>query len=200
MYLKILALAIFANFTLIGENAPLTIDKNIQTDYQPTFLLPLDVSGKPFYILSVSIPKGFKPLQPLDQFGSPEQTMIEYIPLNESSNDWSEIITVNKFIGRKIKAGILTDTLKMQLLANNEKGKILSSNSTIEKSIEHVSFFMQYVYQNKQEVLGVSFFSGPYDAAGVQYTIRPKGNQTIDDAVKEIKTFFNNNTQMITTN
>ncbi|MBA3603820.1 MAG: hypothetical protein H0W50_09330 [Parachlamydiaceae bacterium] len=79
-----LTLTLFASFTLIGEDVKISIDKNITADYQTTFLLPLDVSGKPLYTLSVSIPKGFKPLQLLDQFGSPEQTMIEYIPSNEN--------------------------------------------------------------------------------------------------------------------
>lgn len=41
--------------------------------------------------------------------------MIEYIPESESATSWTEIITVNKLIGKKVPAKLYTDKSKFKL-------------------------------------------------------------------------------------
>jgi len=54
------------------------------------------------------------------------------------------------------------------MIANSKNGKILSENSSKEQSIEKSYFLLSYVHQNRQEIMGASYFSGPYDSAGAQ--------------------------------
>ena len=162
-------LAIFAISPIFG--AELT-EKEIE-GFQPTFLLPIEVA-KQQVNLSVTVPKGYKSLQPLASFNKRDQVMIEYIPQNDSDNNWSEIITVNKFIGQKLSAKSFASILKIQFMSVAKNVKLIEDKSSKEKNIEDAYFLMRYTHQQKQEVIGAKYFSGPYDSAGVQYTVRLK--------------------------
>lgn len=189
-----LGIAMLATFPICAENQAALIEKNSFTDYEKTFLLPINHTQKPFYTLMVTIPKGYKSLQSLEEFGESNGMIIEYIP--QEDTDHSEIITLNKFVGKRIQAINFIEILKQQLLANSKDGTILSKSSFRKKSIEQSHFIMQYIHQNQQEVIGASYFSGPYDSAGVQYTIRLKRNQSINEAIKKIETFFKNHVKL----
>lgn len=195
-YLSLFIAALIPFFITAKENSSIAIEK-INSANQQTFLLPVDHTNKNLYSLSVSLPQGLRPLQSLEEFSSPQASMIEYVPENESSFGSSEIFTVHKFIGRKIDAKALVNHFMMQLLANSQNGKILSKKFTTIKSIEHGYFIMQYRHENRQEVIGAAYYSGPHDTAGAQYTIRLDKNQKIEDAVKKIDLFFNEQVTLI---
>ena len=178
-----LALAVFAITPIFG--AELT-EKEIE-GFQPTFLLPVDVTKQPIN-LSITVPKGYKSLQPL----ASDQVMIEYIPQNDSGNNWSEIITVNKFIGKKISAKTFAGMLKIQLMSAAKGIQLIADTSSKDKNIEEAYFLMRYTNQQKQEIIGAKYFSGPFDAAGVQYTIRLKHDLNAEAAIKKIDDFFKN--------
>ncbi len=186
---------IFAMFAITPIFGAELTEKEIEA-FQPTFLLPIDVTKQPIN-LSVTIPKGYKPLQPLDAFGKREQVMIEYIPQNDSENNWSEIITVNKFIGQKISAKTFAGMVKIQMMSEAKGIKLIADTSSINKNIEEAYFLMRYRTQQKQEIIGAKYISGPFDAAGVQYTIRLKPDLNEDAAIKKIDDFFKNNVQLI---
>lgn len=147
--------------------------------------------------LKVTVPKGYKPLQALDAFSKREQVMIEYIPQNDNENNWSEIITVNKFIGQKISAKTFAAMVKIQMMSAAKGIKLIADISSKDKNIEEAFFLMRYRNQQKQEIIGAKYFSGTFDAAGVQYTIRLKPDLNEEAAIKKIDDFFKNNVQLI---
>jgi len=187
-----LIFAIFAITPIFG--AELT-EKEIE-GFQPTFLLPIDVTKQPIN-LKVTVPKGYKPLQALDAFSKREQVMVEYIPQNDNENNWSEIITVNKFIGQKISAKTFAAMVKIQMMSAAKGIKLIADISSKDKNIEEAYFLMRYRNQQKQEIIGAKYFSGTFDAAGVQYTIRLKPDLSEEAAIKKIDDFFKNNVQLI---
>lgn len=192
MSILYLVLAVFAISPLFGTQL---VEKEIE-GFQPTFLLPVDVTKQPVN-LSVTVPKGYKSLQPLSGFGKREQVMIEYIPQNDSGDNWSEIITVNKFIGQKISAKTFASMLKTQFMSVAKNVKLIEDKSSKEKNIEDAYFLMRYTHQQKQEIIGAKYFSGPFDAAGVQYTIRLNPDLNEEAAIKKIDDFFKNNVQLM---
>jgi|GEM_PF-3368889 len=197
MYIFFLIITALTTLPIFSRESQPAIDKSMAAVDKINFVLPLYSFRNKCSILSVSIPEGYKPLQSLEQFGRREATMIEYIPKEESANEWSKIITLNKLIGKRTQAGIFTNSLKSQVSASSSSRKVLSQGVSKEKMIEKAHFIMQYQYQNRQEVLGAFYFSGPSDLAGVQYTIRLKKDQTVADAVSQIEAFFENQVKCI---
>lgn len=178
-------IALFVTFCGFTEETPNQLfDKTKSSDYAETFLLPIDHSNKPKTTLVVNIPVGFKPVQTLAEFT--KGFMIEYIPQNEVVDHWSEIITVHKFIGMKISATTLVNEVKKQLLLNAKDSKVLQN---INKGPTKSYLLMQYTHEGVQEILSANYFSGPYDCAGVQYTIRVSPQMSRDAALKKIEGF-----------
>lgn len=158
-----------------------------------TFLLPI----KPKLNMRVEIPKEFKPLESLETFSKPETVSIEFIPENQDITDWTEIITVQKFIGRQISAENLTKSIRTRLLSITTNGKILSETNTDKVNYEQSSATFQYEYARNLEVISMQYNSGPDDCVGVQYTIRLKDTTQVEDALKKIDHFFKSNTSIV---
>lgn len=188
-----LAFALFAT-PLFSAPAPSAVMEQRAPSQENghTFQLPLES----YRTLSVSIPPGFKSVQPLAQFDKPEENIIEYIPENATQTTWNELITVNKFVGQKIQAAQFILTLTQELFKDTQQAKIIMVDTTKETTLEHAINIIQYVNRGKQEVSGASYYSGPSDAAGVQFTVRLQEGQTVADAVKRIQDFFRNNTKV----
>src|SRR5690349_2642144 len=107
-----LAFALFASFPLFGAEASSAVMERTTTQASGhTFQLPLESYQK----FTVIIPAGFKSVQPLAQFDSPDAKIIEYIPENATQTTWNELITVNKFVGEKIQAAQFILTLTQEL-------------------------------------------------------------------------------------
>ena len=56
------------------------LKKESLAGYQHRFMLPVDHTQTPQYNLMCTIPRGFKSLQSLEEFGRPTSYMIEYTP------------------------------------------------------------------------------------------------------------------------
>lgn len=164
------------------------------TKYQPAFLLPIDWSKKDHLNLSITIPENFKPVQPLSSWK--DLDVIEFIPKNEVVEQWSEIITIQKIINKGISASSLASIILDGFSKTNPTHVI--SKESVNKGYEESSFFIDYTYDNKLEVLGAKYLSGPFDIAGVQYAIRLKNKESQDAAIEKIKDFFNENLAVIT--
>lgn len=168
--------------------------ENLDKLEAPIFLLPVDHIHKPVSNLRVTLPKAFSSIQSLENFALPDQIMIEYIPNGESPDNWSEIITIHKFIGRKLQAYPFLKLLKKELASKTIENKVISFDPLKEGAhIERAELIMEYMANNQREVIGALYYSGPFDAAGVQYTIRLNEKMTEEKAVNKISTYFKDN-------
>jgi len=149
------------------------------------FELPINWNTSSHYELEVTIPSGFNSLQGFDDWD--KAILIEFVPEGEDGENWKEIITINKFIGKNIEAGIFVDLLQKQLTPTVENVKVLEKTKEKFPGYEKATLFLSYDYQNKHEILGLQYFSGPNDCIGVQYTIRSKNDQ---QAMAKITSFF----------
>jgi hypothetical protein len=162
----------------------------IPEDYKASFVLPIAKNR----VLSVSIPEGYKSLQPASVWD--KAPLIEFIPNDGSTASlWSEIITIQKLIGRGISADKMTSLL-MQQLSQAVKTTLLFKESS-KNGYQMVYFALKYTHNGRQEILGAKYLSGPHDCEGVQYTIRLKYGQSEADALQKIKTFFDQNLKVI---
>jgi len=160
------------------------------------FVLPIDHTVQPLCSLAVTVPKKYKPLQPLESFSPAQSRMIEFIP--ESENDpygWSEIITINKYLGSRTSADLFMNRILRSMISKMEECRVLVHSSSKEGAVEEARFLIQYKLRGQQEVLGVVYFSGPYDCVGMQYTVRPKAGQSVADAVFQVEAFLKKNCQ-----
>lgn len=158
-----------------------------------TLLLPINWSSSSHIDLSVEIPENYVPLQPFDDWENLE--LIEFVPQGENGDNWSEIITVHKLRGRRISAIHLANLLKGQFIKSS-KATILFEDSSKE-GYETATLFLKYPNEDKTEVIGAKYFSGPYDCEGVQYTIRLSSQQSITEVTQKINNFFTKNLRVI---
>lgn len=160
------------------------------------FELPVNWSVSPKYNLEVTIPSGYTSLQPFDSWSDKTTTLIEFVPKGETGEDWSEIISINKFIGSKVNASDFAEALKKRMLASVENGKVLDLKKEKKPSYTFSAFFLSYDLNGKHEMMGARYFSGPDDLVGVQYTIRPDQEMSDKEALAKIKTYFTSSTSV----
>jgi hypothetical protein len=167
----------------------------LQEQQKVTVLLPISWSAPSQCNLSVTIPEGFRSIQPLATWN--ESTLIEFIPEGESGDNWSEIITLNKLIGQRIPATQITSYLEKTLPTKSTNFKVIASS--VEKTSSYLRSNLEVSYENagRHEVLSCRYYSGPYDCAGIQYTIRPKSDQTDEQTLAKIEAFFEANIQIV---
>jgi hypothetical protein len=156
------------------------------------FELPINWTSDPKINLEVSIPETFHSLQPMDQWKDAE--LIEFVPNGEEGENWSEIITINKYIGDKIDASTFVSLLKDQLLKKIENGKVLEESSTREENYTKATLSLSYDEKGGHEILSLQYFSGPFDCVGLQYTIRSARDQ---EALEKIQNYFKMNTKVV---
>ncbi len=165
--------------------------------HKVTLLMPINWTIQEHHNLAISIPEGFQSLQPLDQFGDAKSTLIEFIPDNETANDWNRSITVSKYIGSKLSASRIADALKTQISKQARNVRVLEYNVTKGQFFEKAIFALSYDYHAKHEVIAGQYFSGPCDLTGVQYTLRTTRGQSDASALDEIHSFFNEQVQVM---
>lgn len=163
---------------------------------QRTFVLPVNWAVTPKYGMVVTIPQGFKPLQPDGELSSSAE-LLEYVPEGQDGNNWTEIISISKYIGKNIPAIKLVGEIKSQMLAKVTNSKVWVETNSTKPNYVQATLGIAYDYQGKREVMGAQYISGPYDCVGVQYTIRPNLGLTDEAATKIIETFFKANLQVV---
>ena len=203
MRLPIYILAFIATFPIFADQSK-TAAENIQ-NYQMNLLLPVDHTSNPKYNVSLQMPKDFKPIQPVESFL--HVSSIEYIPKTDTPNNWSEIITGLKHLNVRVTAKTFTDLMKQRVMQVDKASRVLSTshttisakNSTITKSEIFIKYTMAKASYNtgeREEILGMVYYSGPLDCAGVQYTIHLKPGQSADEAIKKMQNFFDQNVKL----
>lgn len=166
--------------------------QNLQ-EYQLSFMLPINWSSEGKCNLAVTIPEGYRSLQKESSWQN--SSIIEFIPQGEADYEWSEIITINKFIGKKITAEEMISALKSTF--ERVKGKTWREKSSKEKFYTLAELEASYNFQGKPELVGCRYYSGPNDCVGVQYAIRSKRGQSDEELMKKIQTFLDTNTEII---
>lgn len=78
----------------------------IDSEAHIRFQLPINWVSSPKYNLEVSIPPGFISLQPFQVWSDEKTNLIEFVPKGEDGENWTEIISIDKHIGKKISADI----------------------------------------------------------------------------------------------
>lgn len=161
------------------------------------FILPIDWTTPYKYDLVVSIPEGFRSLQSIEDMLKESTSLIEFIPKDEEDDSWTQIITVNRFIGKKITAEYFSNFLKNSMLAKVSNGKVWLDTATDHAAYHQTTLGLTYDFLGKHEVMGAQYYSGPYDCAGVQYTIRPGSTLSDKQAIEKIKDYFKTGLEVI---
>lgn len=176
--------------------ACLSSSLSLKADEEKTlsFLLPVNWVFPNKINLMVTIPENFVSVQPMDAWM--DSPLIEFIPKGEDVNAWSQIITVNKFIGKQYSAVDLTDMILKNLIEKTSRNEVWSNKKSDETAYKTASFGLTYVFDDKKEVIGAHYYSGPYDCVGVQYTIRPKKDSSENATIDTITSYFDNNVRI----
>ncbi len=175
----------------------------IPKDYKVTFLLPINWGPSSTQQgstanqcnLSVTIPEGYQAIQPQSSWEN--VSLIEFIPKGETADHWSETISIHKIIGKRLQADQIVDFLKKNIIANTQQPKELFYKVSKEPKYLFAKLGLSYILKNTREVLVCRYYSGPSDCVGIQYTIRPKKEESTESVVKKIEHFFDTNTQLM---
>lgn len=160
------------------------------------FILPVDWTSERKINLEVQIPQGYYPLQKVSEWDKEKNAFIEFVPSNENGDTWTNIVTINQFIGQKIKAGHFMELLKKQMLSNLDNGTVLSEGKEDGAFYQKAFFVMSYDYEGSHEVIGAVYYSGPIDCVGVQYTVRVKDSSNDQEAAQKIENYFKSMTRV----
>ncbi len=189
-------IAVTATSTLMASKPEVDISEK-----ELTLMLPVDVTNpkKKICNLFVHVPKGYKPLQDLGSFSNVSDfSMIEFIPKKESLRNFSEIVTVNKYIGR----GFSADKFGMSVI----EGLLKSHKCTVlQKEITNRKYpilqcIIKYEIDGEEEIVGFKYVSGPYDCAGAQYMIRLKKKDDQKAAIEKINNFISQQVMLLEVN
>lgn len=148
----------------------------------------------------VAIPDDFRPLQPTEL--STKIGFVEFVKQNKSKDRWTQSIATHTLPQKSIQARQATDYIKKSIFARQthpaEQDVVI-----LEESQEHTAHYdkskliILYTNNKYKELLYAYYISGPFDCAGIQYTLQINGQTTEKDAVQMINTFVMNNTELV---
>lgn len=168
------------------EYAPLTLES-----FQANPLLPLNWTVTPKLNLEVTIPQTFTPIPSYTNWLLEDVSSIGFVPNGENNSNWTEIISINKFVGQQVQIALLMMLLKKEITIKTTNFKTLNETSKVESNYAYGGFIMSYDLEDKHEVMGIRYYAGPFECVGVQYTIRPQSGQTDAASAEKIEQFFN---------
>jgi len=162
-----------------------------------SMLLPINAAlpaGKRANLL-VEVPQGFKCLQ--SNLMSP---VLEFIPKDE--NDlfkWSETISTQIFLGRRSQSKVIIDLIKNKFFQKTKNVQVLEISSEDHGTYNEASMLISYtsIENGRSELLFVKYYSGPYDASGLQYSIALNDVMTQDKAIEKIREFLADKVKVI---
>ena len=167
-----------------------------KTSNQRTFVLPVNWADSPKLGMVVTVPSAFKPIGPAvaDDSNSP---IMEYILETENESNWTQRITIAKYIGKNASAQTVVNQIKTLLLAKVSNPKIWVETNSTKPNFQQSMLGIRYEFQEKREFMGAQFNSGPYDCVRVQYTLRPQPSVPEEDLTRIIDDFFRTNVQVV---
>jgi hypothetical protein len=121
---------------------------------------------------------------------------IEYIPEEDQDPyNWSEIITLRSFVGKRIQAYQLVDNLLSSLEKICLNIKVLDRKTV---STNYSYFMIEKTYNGKKSIMFYQSLSGKYDCLYLMYEIVINKEMTREKAIKKINKLIKNNCKIIT--
>ncbi len=146
-----------------------------------TLLAPIDHCTKGnISSLKVTIPSSMKSITSTDSFW-------EFIPSEESADNWSEIFTVKIHLAIEEYADLYNQHLLKVIGKASHNLKILHEADKTEKAYMVSTFAATYEVNGKKELLLSTSYSGPKDLTNVQITRRLKEKDQPEVVLKEMQ-------------
>ncbi|MDF3047370.1 MAG: hypothetical protein K0R73_488 [Candidatus Midichloriaceae bacterium] len=158
-------------------------------EYKATYSLPVNAASSPKTHLTITPPKNFVTSPKyFEDFFEGRSSILEYVPQNESFEKWSKILTITLLKGKGMQAGNLTKTISSAIIPYS-KDYILMPIKTEQRTGYEVSkLALQYLKFNGEiEMVYMDYYSGPYDCAGLQYTVKLSSWLPLPEALKKAK-------------
>ena len=161
--------------------------------YSMTVLLPVDWTAGKRQNLVVTIPKGYRSIQPPSEWT--KAPVVEFIPQGEGDHAWSEIITTQRLAGARASADKVVQVIRQNMAATATNIHVVMSTAS-KRSYQMAFYILKYRHQGREEMMGMQYFSGPHDCSGVQYTIRLGDQMSEHEATAKICEFFEHSLQL----
>ena len=159
-----------------------------------TLLLPVNhllENGKRLS-LQVEVPENFGPLKELSN------PVVEFIPRNQNRNNWTQMVTTQVIINQRRNAQAVTSYLKNGINQIATEVHLVEESSTNRSEYTESQLVIAYTLNKRRELLFARYFSGPADCAGFQYCMLVNLENPATGAIKKIKEFAANKTQLFT--
>jgi hypothetical protein len=159
----------FATFAVSqGQVAPLPQPPKAHHHYSLTVNAPIYSSQNEKINLSVQIPKNFKAL--ISAAEAAKLKYLKFIPNNEESNNWSELLTLQILTDKRMSAVQYTLNLKQEFQKQFKNATLLQQfNKTEDKFLIST---LAYVYENqgRREIVYMRYYSSSNHLSGLQFT------------------------------
>lgn len=124
--------------------------------------------------------------------------MEEFIPANETGDNWTQIITTNSFINKKLAAAQFIDYMQKRFQEAATQVTVIDSSLDNYPDYQRSCTTIDYQVNERHEMVAMCYYSGPYDAAGIQYAILyPADNPPKADVAKKLEAFLKAQTQVL---
>jgi hypothetical protein len=165
--------------------------------YQINLSLPINATSKPMHHLSISTPKEYNSIQPIEMFFGGDTSTLELIPKGDSPHNWSKIMTIHVEKGKSIQVDQSIMRFKNTFRKSTTNFKILEENIIQKKGYREGSLAMSYKYRGRYEVVYMQYYSGPLDMVGVQYATVIENDQDSKAVVNDLKCFVAQNIKLV---
>lgn len=163
--------------------------------HEMNYDLPVNAAATPKVFLSVRAPKNYVAAnKAIDAFIHSRTTMLEYVPKNETLDEWSSIMTIMLALNEKLQADSYTNNILDDIIASVDRAIVVVQNTENNENYKFSTVAIEYMPESGgTELMVMEYYSGPYDSAGVQYTktldhwLERKEAETV---VEEMKQFI----------
>lgn len=173
-------------FLAFSNNASVSMLEKIKKlesikDYVKQLILP--VNSPMGLFLNITLPKGYKNI--LNTSTDFFSLFSEFIPENESENNWTNILTAQLIVGKSVTANTYINQLK------NRFTSIPGSEIIYETTVQRCHYTkselcIKYTINGRTEIVYIAAFSGPYDCAIFQNAKLINAHKK-EDLLKEYK-------------
>ena len=159
---------------------------NLPKDAKLTVLAPIDHCTKGNTLsLEITIPPSLKSITATENFW-------EFIPSEESADNWSEIFTVRMLLGLgedRARADHFNEFMLKTMKERAKNVELLSLNHEDKKEPTYRVSNFAIVYENngQKELLLCVAYSGPMDLTNIQMTRKLKANDQPEMVLKEMQ-------------
>ena len=147
--------------------------------------LPINATlpeGKRSHLI-VEIPENFKPLTDITS------SFVTFVPSNEDVKNLSKVITTHILLNQRVAAEQVIAQFKTEIEKKDPQAEIIAESSNKGEGYESKILLIAYLLQEKGKLLLASYFSGPCDCSGFQYTVAITNSVDKNAARAELEKF-----------